>query len=276
MSAPVRSEFVEVEGLRIHRLESGEGRPLLLLHGWPTSSHLWRNVIPELSGSWRVIAPDLPGFGRSDKPADASYSFRFHERVLDGLCAKLGLERPALAVHDLGGPLGLYWALREPERISALGLLNTLIYPETSWAVKLFVLATYTPLLGDWLAGPSGIAFAIRFGVERRERLTREVLAPYQEPFRESGARRALLAAGHGLHPDGMREIAARLPRLRVPVAIVYGENDRILPDVAKTMARASRDLPQARVTALRGCGHFLQEDEPERVGRALREGLAG
>ena len=141
--------------------------------------------------------------------------------------------------------------------------------------MKLFVLATYTPLLRDWLASPSGIAWALRLGVEQKQRLTPEVLAVYQEPFLERAARRALLAAGHGLHPGGFREIAERLPRFRGPVRIVYGENDRILPDVARTMARVGRDLPQAHVTALAGCGHFLQEDEPDAVGRALCEGFA-
>ena len=107
MSGPPRSAYAEAAGLRVHYLEAGAGEPLLLLHGWPTSSHLWRNVIPRLAERRRVIAPDLPGFGRSEKPAGASYSFRFYEQVLDGLCAALDLKRPALAVHDLGGPLGL-------------------------------------------------------------------------------------------------------------------------------------------------------------------------
>jgi len=208
--------------------------------------------------------------GDRARPAGASYSFRFYDRILEAFAKGLGLERTALVVHDLGGPIGLYWALHHPERLTRLALLDTLVYPETSWAVKLFVLATHTPWLGDWLASPSGIAFSLRFGVERKERLTPEVLAPYQEPFRERAARRAMLAAGHGLHPGGFREIAKRLPGLEVPVLCLYGERDRILPDVADTMAREQRDLPQAEIQSLPGCGHFLQHDEPEEVGRRL------
>jgi haloalkane dehalogenase len=273
-SEGIRSEFVEVAGLRVHYLEAGSGEPVILLHGWPTSSYLWRNVIPHLAARRRVIAPDLPGFGLSEKPVGASYSFPFYERVLDGLCERLGIERTGLAVHDLGGPIGLYWALRRPGRLSALALLNTFVYPEASWAVKLFVLATYTPGVRELLVSPFGIAAVMRLGVERRERLTPDVLACYQEPFRDREARRALLAAGHGLHPDGLREIAQKLRTIQAPVRIVYGENDRILPDVGKTMARVVRDLPQAHVTLLPGCGHFVQEDAPIAVGRALREGL--
>jgi haloalkane dehalogenase len=177
-------------------------------------------------------------------------------------------------VHDLGGPIGLYWASRHPERLTALALLNTLVYPETSWAVKLFVLATYLPGLRGWLASPRGIAAALRLGVAKPEQLTAEVLAPYQDPFREAPARRALLAAGHGLHPAGFREIAGWIPRIAVPLLCLYGERDRILPDVADTMARVQRDVPAAKLASLPDCGHFLQEDAGDEVGRRLAEFL--
>ncbi len=109
--ASASSHEVEVEGLRLHYLEAGEGDPVLLLHGWPTSSFLWRNLIPILAEGNRVIAPDLPGFGRSDKPLDASYSFGFYNRVLDGFLSAVGVSRlHGLAVHDIGGPIGLHWA----------------------------------------------------------------------------------------------------------------------------------------------------------------------
>jgi haloalkane dehalogenase len=275
MAPTTRSGFAEVDGRRIHYLEAGSGPPVLLLHGWPTSSHLYRRVLPRLAPHHRAIAPDLPGFGLSDKPPGASYSFRFYERTLEGLLAALSIERTALVVHDLGGPIGLYWAARHEERLTRLALLNTLVYPEASWAVKLFVLATYTPGLRSWLASPRGIAAALRLGVAKPEHLTAEVLAPYQDPFREAPARRALLAAGHGLHPDGFREIAAWIPRIAVPLLCLYGERDRILPDVADTMARVQRDVPAAKLSSLPDCGHFLQEDAGDEVGRRLADFLA-
>ena len=265
-----RSAFAQVDGQRVHYLEAGSGPPVLLLHGFPTSSHLYREVIPQLAATHRAIAPDLPGFGRSDRPPGASYSFRYYERILEGFAKQLGIEQTALVVHDLGGPIGLYWAAQHPERITPLGLLNTLVYPEMSWAVKLFVLATYLPGLRGFLASPQGIAWALRFGVTKKERLTEEVLAPYQDPFREAPARRALLAAGHGLHPAGFKVIAGWIPQIRVPVHCIYGEQDRILPDVADTMKRVQRDVPHATITPLPDCGHFLQEDAGEEVGRLL------
>lgn len=276
----IRIQYAQVDELRIHYLEAEpreESGPapsdvVLLLHGWPTSSHLWRNVMPGLARTHRVIAPDLPGFGLSSKPLDASYGFNFQARTLEAFLDKIGVEKVNLVVHDLGGPVGVYWATQHPERIERLALLNTLVYPEFSTAVKLFGLAIRMPLLNLWLAGPSGIAFAMRFGVERKEQLTEDVLRPYQAPFEARDARKALLLTGARLGMRGFRQISEKLPEFKVPVRLIYGENDRILPDVAQTMERVKRDLPQAEIASLPNCGHFLQEDEPERLSELLAE----
>ncbi len=275
MSAHLVSEFVEVEGLRLHYLAAGSGRPVVLLHGWPTSSFLWRNIAPRIAEGNRVIALDLPGFGRSDKPLDASYSFRFHTRILDGFFEAMGIDRLGLAVHDLGGPVGLYWASKNPERVEKLALLNTLVYPELSWAAAVFVTACKIPGIRSLLASRAGLKFSMRTGIEDPANLTEEMLEGVLEPFATAEARTALLKAGCGLHPDGLRDIARALPSFKVPVLIIYGENDRILPDVATTMERVKRDLPQAQVTSLPGCGHFLQEERPGEIGDALAEFFA-
>ena len=136
--------------------------------------------------------------------------------------------------------------------------------------MKAFVLATYVPLLNDRLASPSGISFALRLGVKQKEKITPAMLAPYQDPFKHRAARKALIKTGHSLHPDGFKEIAKRLPTFEAPVLCLYGQNDRILPDVAKTMARVKGDLPHAEIQSIADCGHFLQEDEPEEVGRRI------
>jgi haloalkane dehalogenase len=271
MASEPPGEFIEVEGLRLHYLERGKGEPVLLLHGWPTSSYLYRNLLGTLGDGNRAIALDLPGFGRSDKPLDASYSFRFHDRILQGFLDALGIERTGLVVHDLGGPIGLYWASRHPERLSRLALLNTLVYARPSWAVVAFVAAARAPGIRSWLTSPRGLRFAMRFGVHDKERLTEEAIAAYQEPFRTAQARKALLKTATGLHFGGFREIERWLPTAEVPVRIVYGERDRILPDVARTMKKASRDLPsEPEVTILDDCGHFLQEERPADIAAIL------
>ena len=265
-------DTVQVDDLTIAYRELGEGPPVVLLHGWPTSSYLWRDVMPAIARGNRVIAPDLPGFGASDKPTGVRYDFAFFEHALDGLLAQLDVDSVGLAVHDLGGPIGVHWALDNAERVRGLALLNTLVYPEFSPAVMEFVTALTTPGLREQTTSPEGLAAALRLGLADESKATEELFAAVAAPFGDEAARQALADAGVGLDLDVFTDIGRRLGELRMPIRIVYGEQDRILTDVAETMARVARDLPQARVTALPGCGHFLQEDAPEEVGELLAE----
>ncbi len=275
MPTPLQSRFIDVDGLRLHYLEGGEGEPVLMLHGWPTSSYLYRNVGARVADGRRVLALDLPGFGKSDKPPGASYSFRFYADAITGFLDAVGVGRTGLVVHDLGGPVGLWWMVHNRDRTSSLVLLNTLVYPTPSWAVVAFVVASYIPGLRYLLASPWGLATAMRLGT-CREDLPEDVVPAVQEPFAGTPARRVLLKAGHSLHPGGMKTIAEKLPEFDGPVRVVYGTRDRILPDVARTMARVARDLPRAEVTALDGCGHFLQEDRPDEIGDLLAAFFTG
>lgn len=272
----VRSHEVEAGGLRLHYLEAGEGPPVLFLHGWPTSAQLWRHVLPKVGRTHRAIALDLPGFGRSDKPTDRRYTFGFFERTIEAFLDALEIEQVGLVVHDLGGPVGLYWAVEHASRVRELGILNTLCFPELSWAVKAFVLATHMPGIRGFISSPSGIARAMRFGVVDKARITPEVARLYGEPFESVPARKALLLAGQGLSPRRFGRIAEGLPQFAdIPVRMLYGEKDRILPDVATTMARVATILPHAEVSTIPDCGHFLQEDRPDEVANALAEFFA-
>ena len=266
------SHYVDANGLRIHYLEEGEGEPVLLLHGFPTSSHLYRNILPILAKTHRAIAPDLPGYGLSDKPLDQRYNFSFFGKTLEAFCEAVGIQDTTLVVHDLGGPVGLHWAVRNPSRIRRLVILNTLTYPRTSWAVKAFLIALRLPLVRDYVVSPKGIVGAMRLGVVHKDRLNREILTPYTAPFEDEAAQKAFIKAGSGLSVKGLGEIAAKLPAMGVPVRLIYGERDRILPDIAKTMRRLKADIPGATLTSLPDAGHFLQEDAPEQVAAMIAE----
>ncbi len=268
--AAITTDAVRVDDLAIAYREMGSGPPVLLIHGWPTSSYLWRDVMPPIARHNRVVAIDLPGFGASDKPAGAAYDFDFFRGALDGFLAALGIDDVGLAVHDLGGPVGVHWALHRPERVTKLALLNTLVYPEFSEAVIEFVTACTTPELREQLTSPVGLEAAMKLGLADEANLTEESLAAVREPFQTDQSRQVLAAAGVGLGLDGFAEIAQMLPSLKVPVRVIYGAQDRILPDVAQTMERVARDLPQAEVTVLPECGHFLQEEAGPRIGEEL------
>ena len=259
----IQSNFISIDGIKLHYLCAGQGETVLLLHGWPTSAFLYRNMILPLSEKHQVIAIDLPGFGLSEKPSDVSYSLNFYNKIIDHFLTTLKIKKVNLVVHDLGGPIGLLWAVRHREKILRLIFLNTLVYKQFSWAVILFTLAAKLPLVKNWLSSAAGIAFAFKIGVFNQENVTPEMLENYQATFQTRSARAALLKAATNVSLKAFDEIEAGLPKFDIPVQLIYGEADRILPDVAKTMARLKEDLPQASIHPLPNCGHFLQEDQP-------------
>lgn len=270
----MHSRRIRIHDLELHYLEHGEGPPVVLLHGWPTHAQLYRHALPVIEGR-RAIALDLPGFGDSAKPLDASYSFRFYDRILTGFLDALELDRTGLVVHDLGGPIGLHWAIHNQQRVSDLVLLNTLVFPEMSPAVKIFVGSSMIPGVRRVLSSPWGIAKAMRFGVQDKSRIDEEVARIYTAPFADRDARKALLKTAHGLHPKGFDTLAERVGELTMPMHLIYGEDDRILPHVARTMARVKEACPHATLQSIANCGHFLQEDRPEEVARLLAEALS-
>ena len=270
------SRQVDVNGIHTHYLESGapdQDRTLtLLVHGWPTSSYLWRNILPKLgTGHW-TIALDLPGYGQSDKPRDIRFNHDFWTQYLEGFLAAVGARGVNLVVHDLGGPIGLIWAARHPDKLRHLVLLNTLVYSKLNWSAKLFVLMTFLPGISRWMTRPSTLRRILGLGT--RKKLSQDVKAHYASTYHDPAARHCLLTTVQHLDPKANLEVERVLPTLTVPVTCIYGANDYVLPDISKTMARVARDLPQATVTALPDCGHFLQEDEPDKLGDLILKAL--
>lgn len=272
MDSRISSKYVDLEDVRIHYLIAGAGETILFIHGWPTSSYLWRNIIAELSDQYQVIAIDLPGFGKSSKRVEDSYSFRYYQKVISGFLEKLEIEKITLGVHDLGGPIGLYWLIKNMNKVNRLILLNTLVYPEFSLMVKIFYLSTILPGIRHWLSSSRGIKWAMRFGVYQKTKLTAEIINNYQIPFQDQNSRKALLKSIRRLSIKGYEEISANLTNFKNPVQILYGEKDRILPKVAETMRRVKEDLPQAKMVSFSECGHFLQEEIPSELGMKIRE----
>lgn len=272
MDSIISSRYIDVGKVNIHYLIAGSGETIFLLHGWPTSSYLWRNIVADLAKDYQVIAIDLPGFGKSSKREGDSYSFRYYNRIISGFIEKLNIKNFTLGVHDLGGPIGLYWLIKNMEKVDRLILFNTLVYPEFSLMVKIFYLSTVLPGIRHWLSSPRGIKWAMRFGVFQKNKLTAEIINAYQQPFKKSESRKALLKSIQRLSIKGYEEIRDNLSNYNNPVQILYGENDKILPKVGDTMQRVKVDLPQASITSFSGCGHFLQEEIPKELAQNIRE----
>ena len=262
---------VTVDGHKISYREAGEGLPILLVHGWPTSSFLWRNMMPTMAKDRRVLALDFPGHGDSDKPLDVDYNVEFFSSIIDGFLREFGVDGPiGLVVHDLGGPIGLYWASQRPQRLERLALLNTLAYPELSWMAETTLKVARLPVLGPMMTSQWGLKQAIKLGVTNNRRIRPDTMEGVCAPFRARDAREALRRTLLSVEIEDLQTIARWLPSVSVPVRIIYGKKDRILPGIEKTVARICSDIPHAEVTVLDDCGHFLQEERPEEIGELL------
>lgn len=285
MSAQIASEFpfeakhVVAGGVRLHYVAVGARDPVLFVHGNPTWSYLWRNVLPAVGRRHRAIALDLPGFGRSEQPVAGRYDFEDHARALAGFIDALGLERLSIVGHDWGGVLTMDWATRNVERVKSVALMSTSVVRVGGLLQPLLKLPRL-PGLG-WLLVQQLNLFlplALRAGVRTR-RLTAAELRHYREPFPDAASRLPIrrwteqLPAGPGdAAYDAMARIEAALPGFDRPVLIVRGSRDPIL--TAKRAQRMVDVLPSARVEVMQGAGHFLQEDDPAEVGRLLNNFL--
>lgn len=265
----ISSDFITVNDLNIHYLKAGKGAPIVLLHGVPTYSYLWRNIIGPLSERGLALAPDIPGYGLSEKPGDAPYTIDYFVDSFNEFINSLGLKKISLVVHDLGGPVGLLWAIKNPDRVDKIVILNTVVYPQFSLAMKLLLLAARIPGLGNWISSPSGIAYTMKWGVYNKKAMPPETLSAYQAPFLAAKARSATIRTLKSVEPGIFTDLVPQLKRLNNAMYLVCGENDTLL---ASEMRRLKKDLSQASFFSIRDCGHFIQEDQPQHLVKILIE----
>jgi haloalkane dehalogenase len=284
---PFQKQRAQILGRTMAYVDVGQGDPIVLLHGNPTSSYLWRNVIPHLEGLGRCIAPDLIGMGDSDKLPDsgpASYTFVEHRRYLDALLETLGVtERVTFVIHDWGSALGFDWANRHREAVKGLAYMEAIVRP--------FTWEEFPPQarpIFEALRSPAGEELVLEQNlfVERNlpatilRTLSDEEMNEYRRPFLEPGeARRPTLSWPRQIPLDGeppdVAEIVAAyadwLPGSSVPKLFVKGDPGTYSGAVLE-FCRTWR--AQAEVT-VRGV-HYLQEDSPDQIGQAIAEWLRG
>lgn len=163
----------------------------------------------------------------------------------------------------------MLWAVRNPEKVERLAILNTFLHPKLPFLMNLLFLASKTPGVGKMFATPSGVAATIKLGVSNKNALTKELIDTYQAPFESKDAQKALLKQIKDSKLGELNDVMQKLPALKVPVFIIYGEKDIWL---APEMVKIKNELPHACAMAIPECSHFLQEDKPEMVGGLLAE----
>jgi haloalkane dehalogenase len=283
---------IGVEGAGLPEVEMayvdvGQGKPIVFLHGNPTSSYLWRNVIPHLRPLGRCIAPDLVGMGESGKlpdPRPGTYSFDTHAAYLDSLLTEVQLDGPVvLVLHDWGSALGFDWARRHPDQVAGIAFTEAIVNPMT-WADWPQV----SRRIFEGMRGDAGeeLVLGKNVFVERilpasvQGGLAPEALERYRRPFREREDRWPTLEWPRQLPianvPPGVHDTVDRygqwLAGSDVPKLFVDAEPGSILVGRMRTVVRRWPALTEVTVPA----GHFVPEDAPEQLGRAVADWVRG
>jgi haloalkane dehalogenase len=283
---PYAKQTVEVEGKRMAYLDVGAGDPIVFLHGNPTSSYLWRNVIPHLAGRGRCLAPDLIGMGDSDKlddPGPRSYRFVDHRRFLDGWFAALGLTGDvALVVHDWGSALGFDWARRHPDAVRAIAYMEAIVRPVTSeeWpAAARPVFEAFRSPAGEEMVLEKNVFVERVLPGSVLRTLTDAEMDEYRRPFREPGeGRRPMLTWPREIPIDGepadVAEIVAAyadwLSMSDVPKLLISAQPGAIVTGPTLEFCRRWPNQQEVTVAGV----HFIQEDSPDEIGAAIADWL--
>jgi haloalkane dehalogenase len=277
---------IDVLGTSIAYRESGSGRAVVFLHGNPTSSYLWRNVIPHIEGGARCLAPDLVGMGDSGPSLTQGperYTFADHARHLDAWFDALGLNGVVLVGHDWGGALGFDWASRNPDRVAGIAYMETIVCPVTwtDWpeAARAIFQAMRSPA-GEEIVLEKNVFVERILPASILRKLEPEEMEAYQRPFAEPGERRRpTLTWPRQIPVEGEpREVAMRveaygrwLEASSVPKLFINAEPGSILVGRLREYARS---WPNQRELTVRG-SHFIQEDSPVEIGTAIAGFLA-
>ncbi len=279
---PFESKYVDVLGSKMHYVEEGEGDPILLIHGNPASSYLWRNVIPHISGQGRVIAVDLIGMGMSDHP-DIDYRYDDHYRYLEAFVDELGIDQNlTLVIHDWGSGLGFRYAHQHPDDIKGIAFMEGLIGPMT-W--KTFPKEFRTPIrmfrtpgLGNFMSGPANLFVNMMLPKATHGELSDEAHDYYKALYPTVKSRRPLgqwprEIPINGKPADNHETMSAYHEWLQVtpvPKLLIHADPGSIITPVELAWCR--ENLSNLETVDLGEGIHFFQETYPDEIGAALSE----
>lgn len=281
---PYESHYVTVHGSQMHYIEQGGGDPILLLHGNPTSSYLWRNIIPHLTEQGRCIAPDLIGMGKSDKPK-LDYRFFDHVKYLDGFIEALGLTNITLVIQDWGSGLGFHYAARHPENVKAIAFFEAILGPQ-KWSdfpgpARILFPLFRTDGVGWVMISAMNMFVNQMIPQSTQRKLTKEELQHYRAPYPTIASRKPVRQwpreiPVNGKPADVHQAVVAYnqwLQETATPMLLFTATPGLILDaDAARWCEQNMKNL---KVVHLGEGLHFLQEDYPHEIGTAIAAWLA-
>jgi pimeloyl-ACP methyl ester carboxylesterase len=256
----------------------GDGAPVLLIHGFGASGFTWSKIVPRLSRDHRIIVIDLKGFGRARKPRDRHYTLRDQAAGVIMIIKALGLESFAMVGHSLGGGVALLTALlieqQLPGRLDRLALVDTIAYRQTlPYFIRLLRVPVLATLITSLLPKKWMVRLVLDFAYCDRRKIEDAFVDEYARPLYCSGGRAALIATARALIPPDVDELASRYSTIAVPVQLLAGREDRVVP--LAVVRRLAGAIPAARLHILDCCGHVPHEEQPEETVSILREFLA-
>ena len=268
---PFDSRFARIDGHAVHYVDEGSGPPVLLLHGNPTWSFLYRELIRGLRDRYRCIAPDYPGFGLSRAGPGYGYTPAEHAAVLERFVEQLDLQGVTMMVQDWGGPIGFAVATRHPERFSGFVIGNTWAWPKADSVTRVASCLLGGPLGGYLILQRNFFVEKILPGSVKRRKLTQEVMDAYRGPFPTPESRRPMhVFPREILHSRPfLAEIERQLPKLSDrPALLVWPTKDIAFREPERK--RWEQLFPNHRTVILEGAGHFIQEDAPDEIVNAI------
>ena len=261
---------IEIDGHKIGCYRSGSGELMLLVHGITTYSFIWKDMVPGLAENFDVIAIDLLGCGDSDMPEGVDYSISAQADMLKNVLEQLSIEKVHLVCHDIGGGVGQIFAVRYPERLHDLVLINSVAYD--FWPVQPIV-SMRTPIirqLGMALLDIGFFKLLVKRGVYHKERVTDELMELFYRPVKSAEGKAAFLHLAKCLDNMHLMDIADDLRELQVPVLIIRGDADIYLkPDISEKL---HGEIKSSRLERVPTGGHFIQVDEPDLLVKMISE----
>jgi haloalkane dehalogenase len=269
---PFQSRYADVAGSLVHSLDEGAGPPLLLLHGNPTWSFLYRDVIKGLRDRYRCIAVDYPGFGLSSAAPGYGFTPAEHADVLEQLVLRLDLSEVTMMVQDWGGPIGFAVATRHRDRFARFVIGNTWAWPKGDPGTQLFSRLLGGPIGRRLIAHRNIFVEVILPRGVRRSTLPDVVMNAYRGPFPTPASRRPTAVLPRAILESRplLAEVERGLPRLRErPALIVWPTKDVAFR--ARERRRWEQLFPDHRTVRLEGAGHYIQEDAADEIVTAIR-----
>jgi len=282
---PFESKYLDVLGHQMHYIEEGSGDPILFLHGNPTSSYLWRNIIPHLSDQGRCIAPDLIGMGKSDKP-DLPYRYFDHYNYLSAFIEKMDLKNITLVIHDWGSGLGFHYARLHPDNIKGIAFMEA-IYRPMKWKdfppnFKIGFKLMRTPYVGWFLVSVMNIFVKQILPQATARKLTEEEMRHYAAPYPNIQSRKPVRQWPAEIpingHPADVHEVVSAyfswLQETPIPKILFHARPGGLIPEEATGWLR--QNLPNITTVDIGEGLHYLQEDHPHLIGEKLSEWYGG